>query len=361
MKKFAKLVSLVLALVLMVSLTSCGNKPSETPGASDSKKSDNSDEPIVLKLAWAETADPKGHPVSGCVTNFKKEVEEKSNGRIAVELYPAGQLGDQQSTLQQVEQGIIQSSLCSSGMISGSYYQDFNMFEVPYLFPNDDTAWEIVKGDTEFFQGLADKMADACGIRPMALLVEGLRHTTNSKREIKTPADMTGLKIRTMEVPAHMELFKALGANPTPIAWAEVYSSLQTGVVDGQENPLFNIQYAKLYEVQKYLTLDGHITLMNTWFINDDFYNSLDDDLKGIIDECAYSSGLVHREMVKEQDVAALKSLKDHGMQIHELTEEEHAQFKEATQPVVLEYIRSNMTNPQMLDDLLSQIEAKSN
>jgi len=359
-KKFAKLVSFVLALVLMVSLTSCGNEPSETSGNSDIQNSGNSDEPIVLKLAWAETADPKGHPVSGCVDNFKKEVEEKSNGRILVELYPAGQLGDQQSTLQQVEQGIIQSSLCATGMIAGSYYDNFNMFEVPYMFPDVETAWEIVKGDTEFFQNLADKTAEACGIRPIALLLEGLRHTTNNKREVKSPDDMTGLKIRTMEVPAHMELFKALGASPTPIAWAELYSALQTGVVDGQENPLFNIQYAKLYEVQKYLTLDGHITLLNTWFINDDFYNSLDDDLKSVINECAYSSSMVHRQMVNEQDFAALQTLKDKGMQVYELTNEEYNQFKEATQPVVLEYIKKNMSNPEMLEDLLLLIDEKS-
>lgn len=309
----------------------------------------------TIKLAWAETADPDGHPVSGCVTHFKNILEERSEGRIAVELYAAGQLGDQTSTLQQVEQGIIQSSLCSTGMIAGSYYDNFNMFEVPYMFPSVERAWEIVNPNTDYFKALAEKTGEACNVRPLALLLEGLRHTTNSKREIHTPDDMKGLKIRTMEVPAHMEMFKAMGASPTPIAWAEVYGSLQTGVVDGQENPLFNIAYAKLYEVQDYLTLDGHITLLNCWFMNNDFYKSLPEDLQALVDECAIESAYVHREMVEKQDAEAMELLSA-NMTVTELTEEEHEQFVEATQPAVLDYIRSNMSEPEMLDELLALI-----
>lgn len=364
MKKFSRLMTILLAMVLILTLaTACAKDEVETEQPQteqkeEPKQQEEAVEPVVLKLAWAETADPESHPVSGAVNLFKQELEEKSGGRIVVELYPAGQLGDQKSTLQQVEQGLIQSSLCSTGMIAGAYDDNYNVFEMPYLFPTADLAWEIVQPGKEFANEFFDAAGDRTGIRPLAILVEGLRHTTNSVKEIRSPEDFEGLKIRTMEVPAHMEIFKALGANPTPIAWAEVYTALQTGVVDGQENPLFNIEYAKFYEVQDYLTLDGHITLLNCWFINQDFYDSLGTELQGIVDECALTAAQKHREMVIAKDEAAMAILVEKGMQVYTPTKDEYEQFKSITQEALKSYIEGNMTDTSWIDKLQSLIDA---
>jgi len=312
---------------------------------------------ITMKIGWCETADPFGHMASAGMYVFKKCVEEYSGGSIEVKLYPAGQLGDAKSLLEQTKEGIIQGCMSiPSGLIAGTYYPDFYIFDVPYLFPNSTVAWRVLNPSTDFFKKISDALAKNTGLRVLDLGIEGQRHFTNNVRPIRKPSDLKGLKIRTMEVPAHMELVKALGGSPIPVSWLELYTALQTGVVDGEENPLSNIEYMKFYEVQKYLTLDGHITLLDAFVINNKWFESLSGENKKIILQAAETAAIAHRGMNEILEGKALELLQKR-MKVTFLTSAEKKAFKDACQQPVVNYIRSQISHPELLDELLLKVK----
>jgi len=313
---------------------------------------------VVIDLGWAETYDPLDHQASAAIHAFADYVETESAGEIKVELYPAAELGDADSMIEQVETGVIQAcSSVPSGLIAGRYYSDANIFDIPYLFDNDLVAWETLRPDQEFFQDFSDSMADETGLRLLTFFIEGERHFTNDVREVRTPEDMEGLSIRTMEVPAHEIMVEALGAEPTVVAWPELYSALDTGVVDGQENPIANIEYISAYEVQDYLTLDGHITLLNTLIINEDFYQGLSQEHRDIIEQGAMVASKTNRGMTRTLESIGLSTLEDEGMEITELTPEELDKFVEATQPPVIEFIEDEVDDEEWIDRLLNEVD----
>ncbi len=184
----------------------------------------------------------------------------------------------------------------------------------------------------------------------------GFRHFTNSVRPIKTPADLKGLKIRVMETPVYVNMLKAVGANPTPIAWTELYTALQTGVVVGQENPVGSILSAKLYEVQKYMTLDGHVYGVDWFIINEKFYKSLPPDLQYIILDSAQISSTVSRGVMNYLNAAGLDQLAAAGMQIYSPTDAEMEQFRKAMQPPVIDYLKTKV-DPKLIDELLKTVK----
>ena len=310
-----------------------------------------------MKMGWAETADPYSHPGSAAMTVFKDYVEKLTGGQLEVKLYPAAQLGDASAMLAQVKKGVIQScSSIPSGMIAGRYYKNLNIFEIPYLFKNASIAWRVLRPSSQFFKDLSDDMAEASDIRPLAFFIEGQRHFTNNVRPIEKASDMEDLKIRTMEVPAHIELVKAFNATPTPISWVELYGALQTGVIDGQENPIGNILYAKLYEVQKYLTLDGHITLLNTWVINEKWLSELPSDIQKAIFQAAELAAITNLGMSQVAEAVGLQKLQEKDIEITVLSQSELANFARISQERVNPYIKENVDDQKWLERILSEI-----
>ncbi len=353
MKRFLAVV--LLLMMVLTSFAGCG----QSAGSEGAASSEAEMKPVVMKLAWAETAEPDGHPLSAALYSFKDDVEARTEGKVTVELFPAGQLGDAKSMINQVKEGIIQScASIPSGLIAGSYYDNFNVFEIPYLFPTNEVAWEVIQPGAEFFNEITNAMTEETGIRPLALLLEGKRHFTNSEREIQSPADLEGLKIRTMEVPAHMKMVEALGGLPTPVSWLELYSALQTGVVHGQENPVFNIQYLKAYEVQDYLTLDGHLSLLNVWVIDDEWFSGLPADIQADIQASVKVAADLHREKAEAMNQAGVADLKEKGMQVYQPTPEQLEEFRVVTQEAVIPYIQENITDVSLIDTLQAAIEA---
>lgn len=340
----------ILSLLLIVCLSTF-----MVLGCSTKKPAQEEVKPVTMKLAWAES---DGHPLTDAFNVFKADVEKRTNGKIQVELYPAGQLGDAKSMIEQVKQGMIQScASIPSGLIAGTYYNNFNIFEVPYLFQDNNTAWGVINPKSAFFKDISNDMAVKTGIRPFAFLLEGQRHFTNSKKEIRTPEDLKGLKIRTMEVPAHMKMVEALGGMPTPISWLELYSALETGVVDGQENPIFNIQYLKAHEVQKYLTLDGHITLFNIWVVNEKWFNDLSAELREALTASIEVAAQTHRDKAEAMNKSGVKDLEEKGMKVYTPTAEELNMFKEISQKAVIPYIEKNVDDISWIDKLNKELE----
>jgi tripartite ATP-independent transporter DctP family solute receptor len=311
------------------------------------------EEPIIIKYAHADPPDPVNGPAHGDALAFKYLVEAWSNGRIKVEVYPGAQLGSERELLEGVHQGTIEMCNVSEGSVAG-FFPDVLVLGIPYLFDSAPLAWKVLDGP--FGRDLMEEMRKATGIRCLTITENGFRNFTNNVRPIHKPEDLKGLKMRTMENPAHMEMVKALGAEATPIPWGELYTSLQQKVVDGQENPVSLIISGKLYEVQKYLTLDGHLYSIDFTFINDAFFSKLPGDLQEIVKTAAKISGVVHRGMQQYSSAVGIEELKKQGMEIYVPTPEELQAFREATQPKVLEWTKTQVS-PKWIDYLFAEIE----
>ncbi len=307
----------------------------------------------TIKYAHGDPPDPyKGSAHADAVV-FKNYVESRTGGDVKVEIYPNCQLGSEREMMEGVKMGTIEMTNISEGAIAG-FYQPVLAAGIPYLFSSPPVAWNVLDG--KFGDELRADMLDKTGIRCLGLTENGFRNFTNNVRPIQTPEDMKGLEFRTMENPAHMKMVEALGANATPIAWGELYTALQQGVVDGQENPVSLIEVMKFYEVQKYLTMDGHVYSIDFILMNNDFYKKLPDNYKRIVKDAAKVSGLVHRGMQQFNSLTGIKRLKEEGMEVYTPTAEDLQKFREESQPAVAEWVKTKI-DPKWVDLLMNQID----
>lgn|SRR5690554_2491136 len=285
---------------------------------------------------------------------FKAFIEEKSNGEIKVEIYPAAQLGDSRAMLDTVKIGAVHGIFPSIADL-GNISRDYNMLNFPFLFPSQEVANVVMDGP--WGQKMLDQL-DRYGYKGLAIVDAGFRHTTNRVRPIASLDDFQGLKIRMQPNPMHLDIFKALGANPAPMAFSELFSALQQGVMDGQENPLSNIYASKLHEAQKYLTLDGHIYDTNVFLVGKNYYNSLSAEEQQWVEEGSRLIAKVMREALQEKDAQALEGMKQAGIEVTEVTPEFRMELIKATQPVVDKYVAN--VNRELYDSLMQEIEKAS-
>jgi C4-dicarboxylate-binding protein DctP len=178
-------------------------------------------------------------------------------------------------------------------------------------------------------------MLKETGIRLIAYADNGIRHFTTSKKAIKTPDDLKGMKMRVQPSPVFIEMVKALGANPSAIDWAELPAALSQGTVDGQENGVTNILAASLYQSQKHVTLDGHVYSLHAYLMSDAFYQGLTPEQRKAVDEGVEIAKGIHRKMTSEQDMNAGKILSEKGMTVTELTPDQVDAFRKIAQPAV--------------------------
>lgn len=318
----------VLALASLLLLTGCGGSPGEKPAG---EKAGTAGEPIIIKLAYVV---PETQSTHLAAVDFKRFVEEKSQGRVKVELYPNGQLGGDRQAIEAVQVGTIQMTIPAAAVMSG-FEKKFMVFDLPFLFKDRQAAYKALDG--ELGQKL-NALLPSLGLKNLVYGENGYRNITNNRGPIHEPKDLAGLKIRTMENPVHIDSFKLLGANPTPMAFGELYTALQQKTVDAQENPISLIYTSKFYEVQKYLSLTGHVYAATVVLINNDFYNKLPEDIKKIVDEGAVKFRDEQRGLAARQDTEWVDKLKQSGMQVNELTPEQKQKFIAATRPVYDKY-----------------------
>lgn len=314
------------------------------------------DDPIVIKIAYPDAPVTKvgdyaiPFPTYSAMIAFKNSLEVRTSGKVKVELYPGGALGDHRSNLEQILAGNVHVAGPSDGPIA-AFYKDIQVFSIPYLFSNSLQFYDVVDGPAA--QEIFDDMAAKSGLRVLSVFENGgFRNFSNSKRPIKTADDMKGLKMRTMDIPAHMEMVKALGASPTPVAWTELYSGLQTGVVDGQENSALTTILGSLQEVQEYYTLDGHILGLAFLIIGEDFYQNLPDDIKAAVDASAVEATIAARGVNRIAESIAKQALIDSGVEVYAPTPEELETFKVAQKPVI-EFLKKNV-NPTYVDNIVA-------
>ncbi|BCS89576.1 DctP family TRAP transporter solute-binding subunit [Pseudodesulfovibrio sediminis] len=292
----------------------------------------------VLKMHHLNKNGAFDNPSGAAAVVFKNLVESGTNGSVTVQIFPSGQLGKDAEVVQQVKAGIIQLGVHSVGGV-GSVYPMISVLDVPFAFPNHAVAYEVLDGP--FGQKLGADITAKTGLKTLGFSDSGgFFQFTNSKRPIKTLEDMKGLKIRTMGLETHKKLVASLGAQPVSIAWSEVYTSLQTGVADGQMNPVPIVEFAKLYEVQKYLTISNHLFAPHVWLMNADFYNSLSESERTVVESAAKTAIVVSRGIANaiEASDRGLPFLSE-KMEVYTLPEAEKARFRAASLPVIKEYL----------------------
>jgi tripartite ATP-independent transporter DctP family solute receptor len=295
--------------------------------------------PIEIKFAHVDSPDVCISKKGAAGVAFKSIVEAETAGAVEVKVFPAGQLGGERELVEGTKLGTIQMSMVSAAI--AGYYKEAQVLDIPYLFSSGPVAWKVMDG--KFGKELAEDCLKKTGMRVLAYGETGFRNFTNSVRPIKSPADMKGLKIRVMESPVYINMVKALGAAPTPIAWPETYSALQQRVVDGQENPVSVILMVKFYEVQKYITLDGHSYGVDFILVNNKFFQTLPKDTQHVLQNAAVTAGLVGRGIQQLNSAIGVSTLKEKGMEVYSPTPKERAMFRDAAQKPVIEYVEKQI------------------
>jgi len=292
---------------------------------------------VVIKLAFSEKNE---NQYAALTDTFKGIIEKETNGRVKVQLFPNGQLGNLRSMLEQTQRGLIQSTTAQSLGLLTSYYPNLQIMETPFAFKNPEQI--IAFFQTDFVQEMVEDFAATKGLRLLAVMPAGMRCFSNNVRPIVTPNDMKGLKIRVMEIPIFLKMTQSLGASPTPVSWEELYTALQTGVVDGQENAPNTMILANLQEVQKYYTLDNHVGNIVTFSINEKFFQTLNDREKEIVTRAARKGADEFVRIVSEKETKDLEFLSS-KMQITRLTDAQIKEFEKVTLPAALDYLRGEI------------------
>jgi tripartite ATP-independent transporter DctP family solute receptor len=353
MKK--KVLSFLMVAMFIVALAACGGGSAGTE-SDDGAEAEASGgdaaqevEPIVIKAAHVEAEEA---PIHQSFVQFKEYVEAESGGSISVEIYPNGELGSERQVLEAVNLGTVQfSAVTMSNFVQ--YDDRFSIISLPFLFESYEQQEEAVNGP--FGQLFLDWMEEY-GFVGYGYQYDGARCISNSKRPINTVADMNGLKIRVMESPIFISMFELMGANPTPMSFTEVYTALQQGTVDGQDNPPSLTYDSKFYEVQKYYSLTGHVYSEVAVVSNKAFMESIPQEQRDILTAGA-EQYLVdwQRELARSLESEYVQKIRDAGVtEVNDITPENIRTFIDAVAPIYDEY--RELVGAEVFDGALALI-----
>lgn len=322
-KKLALIVSLVMLSATL--LTACGGRLSGDSGSSSGGEgAESGDEPIVIRLA---TEDPQDNQWGQGATHFKELVEEKSEGKVQIEIYFDGQLGHGGDNIEQLQTATLEMTIVGSDI--ADMEQFFQVFDLPYLFKDRDHAKKVLTDD-EVLDKCNEYLASH-GLVMLGMWENGFRQITNSKKPIVVPEDLAGLDIRTPESEIRVKMFKSYGANPVVMAFSELYTSLQQNVIDGQENPYGNIWGDKLFEVQKYISHSDHVFTPINVLIAKEYFDSLDPEIQDILMEAARETTPWQMDWAASQEADWIKDFEDYGCELNEVDKDA---FVAASQPI---------------------------
>ncbi len=338
--KFKPVTLSIILVVLMILGTACSggsasqpaNQPSENGQSAESKT--KSSETRVIKLAHMspELPDDAYHMFA---LRFKDAIEEKTNGKFKVELYPAGVLGKDRELAEGLQYGTVDLAVITSSPM-GNFVPAFQTLDLPFLFDSWDHVYRFLESDA------AEELyaeSESAGIISLGLIARGPRSVTNSGKPIKSVEDLKGMKIRVIESPIYVDTFTALGAAPQAMSWGEVFTALQQGTIDGHENSIATINNERVYEVQDNVTLTEHIFAFTTAHASKMFWDTLTAEEQKLFKETAEEITLqVSKEQEKaEQDF--LERLKKAGMNVYEI---DRAPMKEMVKSVYEGFAKSN-------------------
>lgn len=326
MRKTKKLVAVGLAAALTVGmLAGCGgSSSSSSSGSGDSGSgqqaaASGSGDQIKLVIGHINAESHTWHKMA---EKFKELIEDKSGGQITVTIYPNSSLGSEVDMIQSAIIGKGDCDIVFTGESMQTYAEELGIIGMPYAITSDEHMEAVLNG--EVGKELDELMLGA-GLRNLGAIIRGPRNITSNK-EIKTPADLQGFIIRTPESKMTMAAFEAMGAKPTPMAFSEIFTSLQQGVIDGQENPLANINDAALYEVQDYVILTEHLRAWVYFAISEARMSSFPQETQDLITECAKEAIDYEHELFLEEEASLRTTLEEKGMTFVEV---DQAPFKE--------------------------------
>lgn len=291
--------------------------------------------------------------INGMYETFKTEVEATSD--MTVDLVYGGALGAPNDRLAQMRRGVIQMSDSADGNIA-TVFPDIQILNMPYLFSTVDKARAVLDG--AFGDKLAESLREKTGIKVLGWWESGGFKHFSANKPIATPGDMKGLKMRVLGPLATIPV-EALGASAAPVAFSELYTSLKTGVVDGQDNSVTVFNLVKLYEVQSHLSLTGHTYAFGPLGINDAFFSGLEADKQAVITAAAEKAIAFNRDTSSAKDSAALDFAREKGVDVIELSDEAKAAFAGIMQPAAITWLRDNVDTPTLIDEAISAAAAE--
>jgi tripartite ATP-independent transporter DctP family solute receptor len=323
---------ITVSLMAALTLAGCGNyggqktasQATPAPANTNVQKNETAKPTIQIK---ASHGDPESSPRHQGLLQFSKIVDEKSQGRIKVTIYPNGSLsnGNNQTMIEQLQTGTLQMATVSN-LVFSNFEKKFGAISLPFLFNDRQKAYNAVDGPVgkELLDSLESK-----GVHGVGYWEGGFRQITNSKKAIAKPEDLQGLKIRVPEIKMYLSLYKRLGATATPMAFGELFSALDQKVVDGQENPLVTIDSAKFQEVQKHVTVWDYSWDALIVGFNKKFWDGLDDEAKKIIEAAVKDAGKVERDLVAKGDKDLIDKLTKDGMTVTQLNADQKKAFQD--------------------------------
>ncbi len=286
---------------------------------------------------------------------FKKLVEEKSGGRITVDVFPQMQLGSMREQAEMVQMGTLEMSVQPTSVLT-PFVDELSVIDFPFLWSDSAELYRIMDGEVgEKFYAYCEKK----GFKTLGLWASGFKQITSSGRPVNAPEDIKGLKIRVMPSPQLVEQYKSWGANPIPVEYAELYNSLQQKIVEGEENPLQTIAMAKLYEVQDYMTLSNHGFLGYLFIINSRWFNKQSADVRNLIVECEALARKAERDAQAAGEQKFLEQIKQSKVVVSELTPENREKFVAISLPLHEKFVAGSPSKAELLKAVYAAKSAK--
>lgn len=335
--KVKKMTALLLAGVLCVSaLTGCAS--------SDKEKS------YSIKVGYGTNP---GHPIDLASVEFEKVVEERAKELgydVDVQLFPSSQLGSEKAMIELLQIGALDMCPTTTGPL-GLFEPSYLVFDLPFLFLNGEQADKVLDGEigTEMLSSMED-----IGIVGLAWWENGFRELTNNKHPITKPDDLKGIKLRTMENDVHIDFFSSLGCSPTPLGFGEIYTSLQSNVIDGQENPLSIIATNKFYEVQPYTTVSDHVYSPVPVLYSKKLLEALPEELQQIVKDAAFELRIYQRDAGRSQEEEYKKEIAQKS-EIYELSDEEKQAFQDAAKETYMKF--ESVIGKDLMDRVIEEAQ----
>ncbi|WP_321992285.1 TRAP transporter substrate-binding protein [Marispirochaeta aestuarii] len=322
-------VFLLIAFLALFTLTAEGNK-------------EKSDGPVTLRLGHGIQLT---HPAHLAAEKFAKSVEERTNGNVIIQIFPNRQLGEERDMVEGLQLGTVDMTIVSTGPLGG-FAPEIGVVDLPFLFTSSEHAYNVLDG--EIGRNIMKKF-EPNGIVGLSFMENGWRSISTSDKKIVVPDDLKGMKIRTMENKVHMASFKAMGAAPVPMVWGEVYTSLQQGVIDGQENPPVILATNALWEVQKYYALTNHFYTPQAFLMSKKTSDSLPSEYMDIIMKAAQEATDYQRQLMAEQTSEYIATLKQNGMEVYDV---DRSKFQQAAKAVYQEY--ESVFGKDLIDSIMA-------
>lgn len=344
-----KLLTLVLAAAMCASLLAgCGDSGSSAGAGTSAAGSTPASDGEVYTLSWAHSSSTNDR-LALATEKMAAELLEASDGRLVIEHYPASQMGAERETLEGITLGTVDCAVISSGIVA-NFSNAMYITSMPYLIDSYELGWAVYDG--EFGQELGAITEADAGWKWLGWCDNSLRMFSNSVREIQTPADMVGLKMRVQENDLHMALANALGASATPVAFSELYTALQQGTVDGQENGIALTYSMGFDEIVKYMTYFPHIYDPYIVVMSSDAWNRLPADLQALMEEYGAKYCQYEREFNLQNEEDYMAEMIENGLQVYYPTDEQKQLFVDATSGV------EDMIRDKVGDDLVDSFKA---